>query len=107
MDQLNSLHSAHVRRMFKYSKCVSKNANTVYSMQITHSAILCCRYFADGSCPFGEVCTQAHSNEELAEWKQRFEQQKQQQQSDSEATAAGRLQQRLATANNRESVVSA
>ncbi|XP_041363275.1 probable helicase with zinc finger domain [Gigantopelta aegis] len=40
--------------------------------------ILCHRYSETGRCPFGEKCTQAHSEEELGEWRERFKFRKQQ-----------------------------
>jgi len=36
--------------------------------------ICCCRMSLDGSCPYGERCTQAHSEAELEEWKEYFKQ---------------------------------
>ena len=40
--------------------------------------ILFSRYSETGRCPFGEKCTQAHSEEELAEWRERFKYRKHQ-----------------------------
>ncbi|KAK7502369.1 hypothetical protein BaRGS_00006322, partial [Batillaria attramentaria] len=39
---------------------------------------LCQRYLATSRCPFGDKCTQAHSEGELEEWKERFTFRKQQ-----------------------------
>lgn len=35
------------------------------------------RFLPNGRCPFGDKCTQAHSKEELNEWRERFEFRKQ------------------------------
>ncbi|XP_046366711.2 probable helicase with zinc finger domain isoform X1 [Haliotis rufescens] len=40
--------------------------------------VLCLRFSEIGRCPFGDKCTQAHSEDELNEWKERFKFRKQQ-----------------------------
>ncbi|XP_064632641.1 probable helicase with zinc finger domain isoform X2 [Lineus longissimus] len=49
----------------------------------------CPRYFGDGTCRFGSKCSQAHSDDELTEWKERFEYKRQQLQKAKESELHG------------------
>lgn len=64
------------------------------------------RYFGDGTCRFGERCSQAHSDDELKEWKDRFEQRRQEHAKNmTECLYSEQLMERLANAENPESIV--
>lgn len=70
----------------------------------------CHRYFGRGTCRFGDNCSQAHSDEELLEWKERFEYKKQRMQRAKEDnlqsdTYAEQLLQKWMSADNPETVV--
>ena len=70
--------------------------------------ILICRYFGEGTCRFGDACSQAHSDAELAEWKERFEQRKQtiaQQKQAESYPYADKLTEKIMNAENRDTVV--
>jgi len=62
------------------------------------------------SCPYGERCTQAHSAEELEEWKEYFEQWKARLQSEADkqddCQAAEQLMEKWMSAEHPEAVVS-
>ena len=69
------------------------------------------RYFGEGTCRFGSRCSQAHSEEELDEWKERFEQKKERLTLAKEGDAqsnnyAEQLMKTWMNADNPESVVS-
>ena len=69
------------------------------------------RYFSDGMCKFGQQCSQAHTNEELDEWRQRFEYRKQKVQKAKECrlhsnTFAEELMERYMSSDNPYTIVS-
>ena len=69
-----------------------------------------CRYFGEGTCRFGDKCSQAHSDAELEEWKERFEYKKRRMQKAKENdlqsnTYAEQLLKDWMNAENPESVV--
>ena len=70
-----------------------------------------CRYLGEGTCRFGENCSQAHSEEELTEWKERFERHKKQVQREKQDGAHGNayaenLLQHWISAEKKDAVVS-
>ena len=67
------------------------------------------RFSDSGMCRFGDACSQAHGDAELAEWKERFEQRKQtitQKKQVESYPYADRLTEKIMNAENRASVVS-
>ena len=74
-------------------------------------AFILSRYFGEGTCRFGERCSQAHSEAELNEWRERFEfrRQRLQHAKDNDLhsnTYAEQLLERWMNAENPESIVS-
>ncbi|KAK3583585.1 hypothetical protein CHS0354_039403 [Potamilus streckersoni] len=71
---------------------------------------LCQGFVETGRCPFGEKCTQAHSQEELEEWRERFQYRRQQLQKAREKHLTGstfieQLLEKLMTTENVNNVV--
>lgn len=69
-----------------------------------------CRFSEIGRCPFGDKCTQAHSEDELNEWKERFKFRKQQLQKARDSQLHGntyteQLMERLTNAESPKAVV--
>jgi len=72
--------------------------------------ICCCRVSLGISCPYGERCTQAHSERELEEWKEYFKQWKARLQSEAskqeDCQFAEQLMEKWMNAEHPETVVS-
>ena len=86
--------------------CITKFALDIY-------VVFCLdRFYRDGLCRFGDQCTQAHSDEELEEWRKRFEYRRQRlvKAKDSEmlqgSSFAEQLLERWMSAQNPELIVS-
>jgi len=69
-----------------------------------------CRVLLGVTCPYGERCTQAHSEEELAEWKEYFDDWRSRLQSETDKQSdrqfAEQLLEKWMNAENPETVVS-
>ena len=77
---------------------------------LTFSVFILCRYFGEGTCRFGDKCSQAHSDKELVEWKERFEYKRERMQRAKESDLQGnsyaeQLLERWMGAENPEHVV--
>ena len=76
----------------------------------SYSMLISCSYFGDGTCRFGDACSQAHSDAELVEWKDRFEQRKQSMSQKKQAESylyADKLTEKILNAESKEAIVSA
>ena len=82
-----------------------------YSTDFVVSDTVCCRFLQYGLCSFGENCSQAHSEAELSEWRERFEVHKKELMRQREEEQEGgayveRLMEKLMKAQNQQDVVS-
>lgn len=77
--------------------------------KLVHRLMCCCRVSQGASCPYGERCTQAHSEAELDEWKDYFKQWREKLQTDNdgenECQAAEQLMEKWMNADHPEAVV--
>ena len=91
--------------------CIYQSTWIFFSYLKKKTLFLHCSYAENAKCNFGDKCTQAHSKEELNEWKERFKFRKQQIKIARDKhlhgnTYAEQLMEKLVNAENSKSIVS-